>query len=361
MIQELVRRKHRVLATSPEADESVVKRLKALGAAFQPIPFRRAAVTPLRDIQYLAKLFFLSFTYNPDVVVSFTHKPNIVTGLYSGLRGVGCSHLFMVEGLGYAFLKGSLQRSLVKRVLQFIYKVPGLLSSGAIFLNLEDYRTFLEGSFITRQMPYLVLRGVGVDLTRFGYFPSPKDGFQFLMVARILRSKGVIEYCNAAERVRQAYPKAKFRLVGDLDPGLDGIGAEELDAVARRAGVQLSRFRIDIEQDYRGCNVFVLPSYREGFPVTVMEAMATGRAVIVSDVVGCRDAVRHGVDGILVPARDVAALADAMLFCLRNPAVIEAFGRNGRNAAEKWFDQGLQAAAQADWLERFAERRLAVL
>jgi glycosyltransferase involved in cell wall biosynthesis len=182
-----------------------------------------------------------------------------------------------------------------------------------------------------------VVNGSGVDVTAFAVAPLPTEP-HFLLIARLLGDKGVREYAQAAQRTREIYPQARFSLVGWLDENPDSISQAELDSWVREGTLNFLGRLSDVRPALASCSVFVLPSYREGTPRTVLEAMAMGRAVITTDAPGCRETVVNGDNGFLVSVKSVAALTVAMTRFLDDPELAVRMGRRGRYLAEQKYD-----------------------
>ena len=353
ILRELVARGVRTVAIGPEPDVWVAARLAEMGVSFVCIPLARASINAFSDVIFLLRLSLAFLRFRPDVVISFTHKPNIFSSLLYRCCGVG-SHVMIVEGLGYAFIeKGDLRRQFARHVIATTYKLVAKSSSGGIFINAADHRHFLANGYLSAKFPVLITGGIGVNLLRFVPTKPPLQTFTFLMVARLLRSKGVVEFCAAAREVRRCRPGARFVIVGAFDPGTDGISRAVFENYVADQTISYVGEVNDVQPHYRECSVFVLPSYREGFPVTIMEAMACGRAVIATDVTGCRDAVVDGVTGVLVAAQQVAPLTQAMVNMFDHPEQVVRFGINGRKRAEANFDEKAIAAAQVGWVAGF--------
>ena len=183
-----------------------------------------------------------------------------------------------------------------------------------------------------------MLNGTGVDLAHFSPAPFP-ERFSFLLIARLLKDKGVREYAAAARRVRQRNPEVSFRLVGWIDgDNPDTISERELESRIDSGDIEFIGRLDDMRPALRECSVYVLPSYHEGIPVSVLEAMATGRPVITTDAPGCRETVRHGETGLMVPVADVDALVRAMEYLVHNPDDVQRFGQAARDLAEHKYD-----------------------
>ena len=181
------------------------------------------------------------------------------------------------------------------------------------------------------------MNGSGVDVAEYSVAPLP-DKPCFLLIARLLGDKGVREYAQAAQLVKAVYPQAVFRLVGWIDDNPDAITQRELDQWVDSGLLDFLGRLHDVRPAISDCSVYVLPSYREGTPRTVLEAMAMGRAVITTDAPGCRETVVDGDNGFLVPVNDVNALADAMIKMIDTPGLAASLGERSRRIAEEKYD-----------------------
>jgi glycosyltransferase involved in cell wall biosynthesis len=227
-------------------------------------------------------------------------------------------------------------RSLLKVLVKNLYKMSMRLAGRVIFLNPDDMEYFIS-SGIVEPGKCLNLGGIGVDLNEWAVVPISLEPASFIMVARLLREKGVYEYIDAIRLLRPQYPSIRFYLVGstDLNPGsVDAAALQEWVA----AGLVESPGHVDVRPWIERSSVFVLPSYREGVPRSTQEAMAMGRPVITTDVPGCRETVIENENGFLVPAGDAHALAAAMRKFLENPAIIRKMGARSRQLAEFRFN-----------------------
>lgn len=356
VIQALVGRGHRVVAIGPEADPWVTTRLEQAGAKFKIARMSRASINPVHDFAYVWRLAALALREKPHVALTFTHKPNTF-GATSIVLGSGAGVLLLIEGLGYSFIDvSSVRKKVAKYGTEALYRLAFAISAGALFLNIDDIGYFRKQGLLPARYPAGILDGIGVDLERFRFWPAPDNGFGFLMVARLLKTKGVLEYCEAAAEVKTRFPQVRFVLVGSYDPSHDGISADVLDAYIEQQVIQWVPESNEVERYYRECSVYVLPSYREGVPVTVLEAMATGRPVITTNAPGCRTTVTSGLDGVLVPIKDSAALRDAMMEMILAPERVRALGLAARETAERRFDARKLANSQADILEMISGR-----
>jgi glycosyltransferase involved in cell wall biosynthesis len=312
LLKALVAAGHRVTVAAGEDDREVAEVLAKWGVTFRPVPLARAGLNPFADLRTLLELRRLMREIRPDIFLGYTIKPATYGILAARLAGVS-SRYAMLTGLGYAFTEGpELKRKLSRLIASALYRLALPFARRVIFQNPDDEHFFARQGFV-RPARAVRVHGSGVDTQHFDVAPLPDGPITFLMIARLLRDKGVYEYVEAARRVKAARPEIRFVLVGPLDPNPSGVSREELEAWVSEGIVSYGGEVSDVRPHIRACHIYVLPSYREGMPRTVLEAMAMGRPVITCDVPGCRETVTDGDNGRLVPARDAAALADAML------------------------------------------------
>lgn len=268
----------------------------------------------------------------PDLILTFMLKPNIYGVL--GAKTAGCDNIYaMVEGAGDVFINNGIKWKLIRKVVCMGYKKAFKHSKKAFFLNKDDKTEFVNRGLVKDEQCEIV-PGIGIDLERFEYQPI-ENATTFLMIARLLKTKGVYEYCEAAKIVKEKYPNAIFNLVGPEGT----IKAEDLTEYTEQGIINYLGETSDVRPFIKECGVYVLPSYREGFSVSVMEAQAVGRAVITCDTNGTRDAVDNGYNGFLVPVKDSKSLAEKMIYFLENPDRIYEMGENARKYAEENFHQ----------------------
>ncbi len=303
-------------------DPALVTVLREMGVAAHSVPIARAGLNPLQDIKTLLALVGLMRRIRPDVVLGYTIKP-VVWGMLAAWIVRVPRRYAMITGLGYAFTgKATRKRAVVRGVARFLYRCALSRTHRVLFQNPDDLALFRELRLIPKCMPVAIVNGSGVDLTLYPRRPLPEGPVRFLMIARLLGDKGVREYAAAAAVVRRSRPDVTFHLVGGLDPNPDAISQAEVDGWIESGDIVWHGSQADVRPFLADAHIFVLPSYREGTPRTVLEAMATGRAIITTDAPGCRETVIDGENGLLVPPRSAAALAQAMLRLLAAPAMI---------------------------------------
>ena len=332
-------RGHTVHAAAPglTKDGATASRLQEMGIEIHDIPLERTGLNPVADLRALLAIRKLCGQIRPDVFLGYTIKPVVWGLLAAWSAGVGRRYA-LITGLGYAFSNEN--GGLLSRLARSLYRSALRRAHAALFQNPDDERLFRDSGLLHAGTPSFVMAGSGVDLDRFPPAPLPPadEGVVFLMIARVLREKGVREYAEAARIVKAQCWAARVLLVGPLDTGPDAMTEKQVYELARDDGFEWLGPRQDVRPELAACHVYVLPSYREGLPRTNVEAMATARALVTTDVPGCRETVVEGQNGFLVPARDAQTLADAMLRFCQNPELIEKLGARSRVIAEERFD-----------------------
>lgn len=330
-----------VHVAAPEllANKEVMSELIALGVVAHDIPMQRTGMNPLADLRALLALWQLMRQIKPHYVLGYTIKPVIYGTLAAWLARVP-QRFALITGLGFAFMgEEDNQRSRVRAVVQGLYRTALRHCQTVFFQNPDDEALFRQLKIVSAGANTCVVNGSGVDMSLFEVAPFAENAApRFLLIARLLGDKGVREYAQAAEQVKQQYPDAQFDLVGWVDVNPNAISQAELDQWVAAGSVNFLGRLSDVRPAIKDCSVYVLPSYREGTPRTVLEAMAMGRAVITTDAPGCRETVVDGDNGFLIPVKDADALAQAMLRFIEQPELIAQMGERSRVIAEEKYD-----------------------
>jgi glycosyltransferase involved in cell wall biosynthesis len=330
MIQEMLKRGHKVHVSAPDIEPETARALDSLGAIVHDLPLSRLGRNPLGDFRYAYSLWKLMGVIRPDRVIGYTIKPNIWGSIAARLRGVNAAS--MVTGLGFAFGSGGGWRQyLLRSVSQKLYRFAVAGNDKVVFQNPDDIRDFICAGCLSDAQKAVMVNGSGVDINHFCPVPLPEAPV-FLMISRFLVSKGVREYIQAVPRVLAEYPDCKFLLVGFADEGVDGVPQTEVESWMRSGITNLGHLE-DVRPAIAQASVYVLPSYREGTPRTVLEAMAMGRAVITTDVPGCRETVTNFGNGFLVEVRNADSLAIAMRTLAASAALRTKMGAESRKTA----------------------------
>lgn len=340
LLKAMVAAGHEVTAFAPEHDAEIVRTLEEIGVRFVQIPMARTALSPLTDLQTLFALWRCFRRLKPDVVLAYTMKPIIYGCLAARLAGV--PHRFaLITGLGSVFADsaGGARHALVRQLSVQLYRIALVGVERVFVYNEADRKDAEERRFIQDPSRIVLVPGSGVDLDHYRRSDPPTGAATFLMIARLLREKGVMEYVEAARRLRQRFSNARFQLLGPLDVNPTSVTRAEVDAWAAEGAIDYLGETRDVRPYLAECSVFVLPSYyREGIPRTILEAMATGRAVLTADTPGCRDAVTNGENGLVVAPRSADALAEAMARFIEAPGLAAQMGRRSYELVHERFD-----------------------
>lgn len=340
LIREMLSRGVIVYALAPDYDDNSLSAVLSLGAIPVPYSMSRTGLNPLRDLLDVFRLAILLRKLKLDLTFSFFVKPVIYGALAARFASVP-KYFAMIEGAGYIFTTNnqpSIYRRLLRRFVILLYRVSLSRAEKVFLLNPDDKELFVKERMV-HLMKTILLDGIGVDLDYYRYSKPPLQPVCFIMVARLLREKGVLDYIKAARIVKMKHPFARFLLVGSIDINPGSVTQAEVSEWVEEGLVecpgQVQDVRIWIAQS----SVFVLPSYREGLPRSTQEAMAMGRPVITTDVPGCRETVSDGFNGFIVPVLDYEALADVMSIFIENPELIMSMGIEGYHLAQKRFNE----------------------
>ena len=313
------------------------QQLNAHGLIFEDINFSRRGLNPISELATIVRLRATLRRINPDFVHNIALKPVVLGSLaarFAGVRNVVNAPV----GMGYVFTsnesRARVLRPLVKKLIRYVLSRP---NSKVIIENSDDYNNLVSGRFAKKESISLV-KGAGVDTAKFKYTVEPEQPVKIIMVARLLRDKGIQEFIDAAEVVKQSNPSVKFLLVGDVDDGNPtSLNTKQLVELKNSESVEWLGARHDIAELLATSHIACLPSYREGLPKSLIEAAAVGRAIVATDVPGCREVVTHLMNGLLVPPRDSKALAAALLVLINDPELRSKMGRENRSKAETEF------------------------
>ena len=333
VIAALVKDGHEVLTLAP-ADGGTA-RLARLGARPVDLAMDQAGTSPVADTLLLLRYLRVLAAERPDVLLGYTAKPNVYGSLAAHWLGIPVVN--NISGLGSAFIRGGW----LAATLRILYRAALRRSRRVFFQNGDDRALFIDNRLVRAEQTGL-LPGSGVDLRRFvPTAPEAHDGFVFLVVARLLRDKGILEFVEAARLLRQEFPQARFRLLGAVDArNPTAIARPEVEGWVRDGVIGYLGTTDDVRPHLAAADCVVLPSYREGTPRTLLEAAAMARPLIATDVPGCRDVVDDGINGFLCEVRNAAALASAMRRMMLLPKEArQAMGAASRARVERDYDE----------------------
>lgn len=337
LINRLLQVNIEVHIACPDISLSTREILVKRGVVLHDVPLQRTGTNPIDDLKTLFVLRRIMHHISPDAVLAYTIKPVIYGMLGASLARVP-KRFALITGLGYAFIgpaKGF--RRVIRGIAQTLYRAALAKSDIVFFQNPDDAELFTHMGITDANTQTRIVNGSGVDITQYSAALLPEKPV-FLLIARLLGDKGVREYLEAAKIVKLKYPATQFDLVGWIDESPDAIDQKELEAWISEGVVNFKGKMKDVRPAIEACSVYVLPSYREGTPRTVLEAMAMGRAIITTDAPGCRETVIDGVNGRLVAVKAIDQLAKVMIELIESPCLVKVYGEQSRRIAEEKYD-----------------------
>ncbi|SUO97909.1 glycosyltransferase family 4 protein [Suttonella indologenes] len=304
------------------------------------IPMQRTGMNPLSDLKMMWAIYKTLKEVKADYVLAYTIKP-VIYGMSSAWFANVPKRFALITGLGYAFQSNDKPTKLQK-IIRHMYKFALARSSKVFFQNPDDKALFKALNLIPNT-PSVIVNGSGVHLSKFNVVELPLNdtGYpkaSFLLIARLLVDKGIREYFNAAKEIKKIYPQAEFHLVGWIDSNPSSISQSELNEWIQSGIIHFWGKLSDVRPAIVASSIYVLPSYREGTPRTVLEAMAMGRAIITTDAPGCRETVVNGENGYLVEVQSVDSLQQAMEKFILNPSLIIEMGKRSRELVAEKYD-----------------------
>lgn len=339
LIESLIDKGFEVHVAAPGAVPGSPK-LKSLvdnGVVLHNVCIVRTGLNPFHDIRAFFSILGILIRVRPDVFLAYTIKP-VVYGIVAATLARVPKRYALVTGLGYSFQEATgFLRGIARFFARLLYAISLRMATKTFFQNPDDQQLFRDRHIIGNLNCSVVVNGSGVNTSEFCFVPYSGAGISFLLVARLLGDKGVREYAQAALKLKDIYPQVSFRIVGWIDCNPNSIRQDELDDWVS-GGIEFLGRLDDVRPAIANSSVYVLPSYREGTPRTVLEAMSIGRPIITTDAPGCRETVINGSNGYLVPVASVDALVDAMKAFIENPDLIFSMGKMSRIIAEEKYD-----------------------
>lgn len=352
LIEELVMRSHTVHTIAPDFDAKTRTVLTKLGATTHDCYFDRTGTKIFADLKASFHLYRLLKSLKADCILSYFIKPVIygtICGFFAGIH----HRVAMIEGLGSVFSPSQKKLDVRKRVrlglVAKMYKLALIFAARVIFLNQDDINEFSSRGILKPKNAFL-LGGIGVDLAEWTNTNPIQNPVTFLLSARLLREKGVVDFVDAAKKVKSMYPETRFILLGGLDSNPSSLCLDEVAGWVK-SGVIEWPGHVEVKPWLAKASVFVLPSYyKEGVPRSSQEALAMSLPIITTDSVGCKETVVDGLNGYLVPVKNVEAIIEKMTLFLKNPDLIVEMGKQSRIIAEKKFSEKDKIIAQLQFL-----------
>jgi glycosyltransferase involved in cell wall biosynthesis len=314
-------------------DDSYINQIKSQGANFiESFAVISRSTSIINATKYYRSLLKILRSHHFDCVLTFQLKPNIFGSLAA--RKLHVNNIYsVVEGLGDPFIKKGAKWALIRSILIPLLKVSFKKNKKVIFLNKESLQIYLSNKIINESQG-AIINGMGIDTEKYQY--SKIDNYNnLIMCSRLIKSKGVLEYCESAVLARKVNPNLRFFLFGKEDE----IKRTDIQKYIDSNDIIYGGFIDDVLSKMKNCGCFVLPTtYFEGVPMSIMEAMATGRPVITTNSPGCNVVVTDNVDGLFISKNDSFDLASKILFLTKNHRLMDEMGRNGRTKMENSFN-----------------------
>jgi hypothetical protein len=345
LLSEVAKAGHEAFGLAPGGTPENAAALAALGATYVPIDMDRTGMNPLRELVTLYRLWRQLKGLKLDLLLTYELK-SVVFGTLAA-RWAGVPRRFaMITGRGTTLqgVPGTFRERLVRAVVKGLYRMALPRTHGVFFQNGDDRAFFAGEGMLPEDVPWKLINGSGVDLDFFAPAPLPEGPVTFLFVGRLLRNKGLFEFVEASRILTGKRLAFRSWILGPLDTNPNGISADQLQAWVDGGLVDYRGEAKDVRPFLRASHVMVLPSYGEGTPRSVLEAMSVGRAVVTTDSPGCRETVQDGLNGLLVPVGDPEALAGAMEKLAGDRGLIARFAAACRAKAESTYDVRLVTA-----------------
>ncbi|TDL32841.1 glycosyltransferase family 1 protein [Jeotgalibacillus sp. S-D1] len=333
LIKDIISNGYEVIVTGPNLDN--IDKITELGARFEQIPLDKTGLNVVADIKYLFNLIKLFKREKPDVTFGYTIKPVIYGSIAAKLAGVNNINS-MVTGVGYVFTATTRKARIIKFFASILYRLGFSCADTVIFQNKDDLHEFTELGLLNKGKCQLI-DGSGVNMEKFLAAEFPKQ-LTFFMLSRVMYSKGIREYLEAAREIKSNNKNVRFMLLGAIENMQDSMSKEDLETYIDDGTIEHYGETNDVLSYYKMSSVYVLPSYREGTPRTVLEAMAVGRPIITTDAPGCRETVIDGKNGFLIAPKSTDQLVEKMQLFIKNPNLIKQMGDSSYELCKKKYD-----------------------
>jgi glycosyltransferase involved in cell wall biosynthesis len=335
MMKEFIKKGHTVIALGSEPEEKWKKKFEEYNIDYRQLNVERNGINPLKDLKTLKSLYTFMKKEKPDKIFAYQAKTIVYGSLAAKLNGVSDVYP-LIAGLGSIFRGEGFNNKVVKAIMKLEYWAACKCSKKVFFQNLDDQNEFIQNGLVNKNKT-VIINGSGVDLEKFKPTKLPKED-SFLYIGRLIKDKGIMEYLKASKEVKEKYPNARFLLVGPFDSNPSALRQEELAPYIESGVIEFFGEQNDVRPFISQCSTYVLPSYHEGTPKTVLEAMAMGRPIITSDAPGCRETVIEGLNGYLVKVKDIKELANKMEYLISNPEICKNMGQESEKIAREKYD-----------------------
>ncbi|MBG9452124.1 glycosyltransferase [Cytobacillus firmus] len=335
MMKDFIENGHTVIALGSEPEAEWKKKFEKYNIDYRQLYVERNGMNPLKDLKTLRYLYTFIKHEKPDKVFAYQAKTVVYGSIAAKLNGV--TEVYpLIAGLGSIFRGEGLKNKIVKTVMRIEYWAACKCSKKVFFQNYDDKKEFIRNGLVNESKT-VIINGSGVDLDKFKPTPLPESS-AFLYIGRLIKDKGILEYLEACKQVKRKHPNVRCLLVGPFDSNPSALKPEELTPYLENGVIEYFGEQNDVRPFISQCSTYVLPSYHEGTPKTVLEAMAMGRSIITSDAPGCRETVVEGLNGYLVKTKDIKGLSSKMEYFITNHQVCNNMGKESANIAREKYD-----------------------
>lgn len=351
VLQDLLKQGHQIYIVAPY--DAFVAPLQAMGCHCIDIRLSRKGVNPIEDLKLTYTLYKIYREIKPDIIFNYSIKPIIYGSLAARLANI--KSVAVNIGLGYTFI----HTNLITKISHCLYKLALYFPEEVWFINEDDRTEFVSRSLVSENKT-CVLPSEGVDTHYFSPRQNHDDRTVFLLIARVLWDKGIGEYYQAAQKLKETYPHVEFQLLGSIDDGNPkGIEAKVIEQWHNEGMIHYLGYTDDVRDFISNATCIVLPSYREGKGMTLIEAGAMGKPLIATNVPGCKDIVKEGYNGFLCEVKNSMSLADAMEKMINlDQSTVKKLGENAHSFMKEHFDERRVIAIYEEKIEQLCGKKL---
>jgi len=335
MMKDFIQRGHTVIALGSEPEADWKSKFVEHNIEYRQLYVERNGINPLKDLKTFSSLCRFMNKERPDKVFAYQAKTIVYGSIAAKLYGI--SEIYpLIAGLGSIFRGDGFKNNLVKLIMKIQYRIACRISKKVFFQNYDDRNEFIQNNII-KSGKTVIINGSGVNLEKFKPTKLP-DNPTFLFIGRLIKDKGIIEYLEACKVIKEKHQKIRCLLVGPFDSNPSALKPEELQPYIESGVIEYFGEQSDVRPFISQCSTYILPSYHEGTPKTVLEAMAMGRSIITSDAPGCRETVINGVNGFLVKVKDIEGVINKMESLIFNQDMCEKMGLESEKIAREKYD-----------------------
>lgn len=338
-IKSLISQGYEVYAAAPEFNDEIRNEIEALGAVTVSYSLQRTGLNPFNDLKTILELKKLISNNKIDLLFPYTVKPVIYGSLAAKMTNTPV--ISLITGLGFAFTGLTRKARTLQMFNEFLYKLSIRKNKIIIFQNSDDYQLFLDRKIISKKQKISIVSGSGVNLKQFKtrINENSTDSISFIIVARLMKEKGIELFINAAQTLKVKYPKAEFHVIGGPEKSSSAVSSERLNELNKEGTIVFHGVQHNVPEHLFKRDIFVLPTYyREGIPRSILEALSVGMPIITTNTPGCKETVIHKKNGFLIKPQNFEELKNAMEYFLINKEKIKEMGVNSREYAKERFD-----------------------